>query len=222
MYVSTLLCFLRDCMKGDETENKKIGCTVNLMVKMFPLFLCDPVQCCWNWCGKSWSRNLCRGSVVSECKHRMTGQKNRGCEDPLEVSGPTLCLKQGQTGQVPGALSSWVPSTPVTGVPWPLALLFSLWLPSFWKNSWRDKMSGLCECEKNYSFSFTLIMYSLFKTFIHTQMLLIVLNDGRVSITACFFLSQNFYKSEINKEEMYIRYIHKLCDMHLQAENYTG
>ncbi|GCB74862.1 hypothetical protein scyTo_0020274 [Scyliorhinus torazame] len=31
----------------------------------------------------------------------------------------------------------------------------------------------------------------------------------------------NFYKSEINKEEMYIRYIHKLCDMHLQADNYT-
>lgn len=22
----------RDCMKGDETENKKIGCTVNLLV----------------------------------------------------------------------------------------------------------------------------------------------------------------------------------------------
>ena len=34
--------------------------------------------------------------------------------------------------------------------------------------------------------------------------------------------SQNFYKSEINKEEMYIRYIHKLCDMHLQAENFNG
>ncbi|KAM6928259.1 dedicator of cytokinesis protein 3 isoform 11-T11 [Xenentodon cancila] len=31
----------------------------------------------------------------------------------------------------------------------------------------------------------------------------------------------NFYKSEINKEEMYIRYIHKLCDMHLQAENFN-
>ncbi|XP_061903202.1 dedicator of cytokinesis protein 3-like isoform X3 [Entelurus aequoreus] len=31
----------------------------------------------------------------------------------------------------------------------------------------------------------------------------------------------NFYKSEINKEEMYIRYIHKLCDLHLQADNYT-
>ncbi|XP_061642302.1 dedicator of cytokinesis protein 3-like isoform X2 [Phyllopteryx taeniolatus] len=31
----------------------------------------------------------------------------------------------------------------------------------------------------------------------------------------------NFYKSEINKEEMYVRYIHKLCDMHLQADNYT-
>nr|XP_057911190.1 dedicator of cytokinesis protein 3-like isoform X2 [Doryrhamphus excisus] len=31
----------------------------------------------------------------------------------------------------------------------------------------------------------------------------------------------NFYKSEINKEEMYVRYVHKLCDMHLQADNYT-
>uniref|UniRef100_A0AAZ3PM42 Dedicator of cytokinesis 3 n=1 Tax=Oncorhynchus tshawytscha TaxID=74940 RepID=A0AAZ3PM42_ONCTS len=31
----------------------------------------------------------------------------------------------------------------------------------------------------------------------------------------------NFYKSEMNKEEMYIRYIHKLCDLHLQAEDYT-
>lgn len=49
------------------------------------------------------------------------------------------------------------------------------------------------------------------------------LNEGRLSrVTALFFLPQNFYKSEINKEEMYIRYIHKLCDMHLQAENYTG
>lgn len=37
-----------------------------------------------------------------------------------------------------------------------------------------------------------------------------------------FVSSQNFYKSEINKEEMYIRYIHKLCDIHLQAENFTG
>ena len=44
------------------------------------------------------------------------------------------------------------------------------------------------------------------------------------TLTLCMFciLLQNFYKSEINKEEMYIRYIHKLCDMHLQAENYTG
>ncbi|XP_030639791.1 dedicator of cytokinesis protein 3-like [Chanos chanos] len=31
----------------------------------------------------------------------------------------------------------------------------------------------------------------------------------------------NFYKSEITKEDMYIRYIHKLCDLHLQAANYT-
>lgn len=40
-----------------------------------------------------------------------------------------------------------------------------------------------------------------------------------------FFLfcwNQNFYKSEVNKEDMYIRYIHKLCDLHLQAEDFTG
>lgn len=33
---------------------------------------------------------------------------------------------------------------------------------------------------------------------------------------------KNFYKSEVNKEDMYIRYIHKLCDLHLQAEDFTG
>ena len=43
-----------------------------------------------------------------------------------------------------------------------------------------------------------------------------------MKLCVCFVSFQNFYKSEINKEEMYIRYIHKLCDMHLQAENYTG
>ncbi|KAG5279466.1 hypothetical protein AALO_G00078090 [Alosa alosa] len=31
----------------------------------------------------------------------------------------------------------------------------------------------------------------------------------------------NFYKSEVTKEDMYIRYIHKLYELHLQAENYT-
>ncbi len=33
---------------------------------------------------------------------------------------------------------------------------------------------------------------------------------------------QNLYKTELNKEEMYIRYIHKLYDLHLKAQNYTG
>ncbi|KTG32872.1 hypothetical protein cypCar_00003947 [Cyprinus carpio] len=32
---------------------------------------------------------------------------------------------------------------------------------------------------------------------------------------------QNFYKTELNKEEMYIRYIHKLYELHLKAQNYT-
>lgn len=46
-----------------------------------------------------------------------------------------------------------------------------------------------------------------------------------VDVYHVFFLlinPQNFYKSEVNKEDMYIRYIHKLCDLHLQAEDFTG
>lgn len=37
----------RDCMKGDETENKKIGCTVNLLVRLsLHSNLCEPNICC--------------------------------------------------------------------------------------------------------------------------------------------------------------------------------
>uniref|UniRef100_A0A8C1Z7H7 Dedicator of cytokinesis 4b n=1 Tax=Cyprinus carpio TaxID=7962 RepID=A0A8C1Z7H7_CYPCA len=37
----------------------------------------------------------------------------------------------------------------------------------------------------------------------------------------CTVSMLNFYKTELNKEEMYIRYIHKLYDLHLKAQNYT-
>lgn len=30
-----------------------------------------------------------------------------------------------------------------------------------------------------------------------------------------------FYKEDVNRSEMYIRYIYKLCDLHIPAENYT-
>ncbi|XP_062923856.1 dedicator of cytokinesis protein 3 isoform X7 [Mobula hypostoma] len=46
-------------------------------------------------------------------------------------------------------------------------------------------------------------------------------DDAENKKIGCTVNLLNFYKSEINKEEMYIRYIHKLCDMHLQADNYT-
>lgn len=41
-----LICTLpsRDCMKGEETENKKIGCTVNLMVRGHGPFLLSLVE----------------------------------------------------------------------------------------------------------------------------------------------------------------------------------
>ena len=35
------------------------------------------------------------------------------------------------------------------------------------------------------------------------------------------FLFQNFYKDEINREEMYIRYVNKLHELHLVAGNHT-
>lgn len=47
-------------------------------------------------------------------------------------------------------------------------------------------------------------------------------NDIYHIFFAIFQSHQNFYKSEVNKEDMYIRYIHKLCDLHLQAEDFTG
>lgn len=33
-------------------------------------------------------------------------------------------------------------------------------------------------------------------------------------------LLQNFYH-DIHRQEMYIRYLHKLCDLHLECDNYT-
>ena len=32
---------------------------------------------------------------------------------------------------------------------------------------------------------------------------------------------QNFYKTEINRQEMYIRYIYKLSNLHVEALNFT-
>lgn len=51
-----------------------------------------------------------------------------------------------------------------------------------------------------------------------------ICTHGKKVLTVVFplFQHQNFYKSEVNKEDMYIRYIHKLCDLHLQAEDFTG
>lgn len=42
--------------------------------------------------------------------------------------------------------------------------------------------------------------------------------DKRMSCTVNLL---SFYRNEINRKEMYIRYIYKLCDLHLPAENYT-
>lgn len=42
--------------------------------------------------------------------------------------------------------------------------------------------------------------------------------DKRMSCTVNLL---NFYKNEIDRKEMYLRYIYKLYELHLTAENYT-
>lgn len=135
MFVSTLLCFLRDCMKGDETENKKIGCTVNLMVKMFPLSLCDAVQSCWNRDGKGWDRNLCQASVASESKHwddrrewwGLWGSSGGLWSHLLLKAGPD---RSGTSGLCP---AEFCVSLAHRFYNLSLTSYFSFWLPSFWK-----------------------------------------------------------------------------------------
>lgn len=48
-----------------------------------------------------------------------------------------------------------------------------------------------------------------------------VLIASKVLNAIVCILPQNFYKNEFNRKEMYLRYIYKLHDLHLSAENYT-
>ena len=77
-----LICTLpsRDCMKGEETENKKIGCTVNLMVRGHGPFLLLPsrvssVLPC-NWLGLS---------IVHSCKPMSLNQDIGSVTGILEI-----------------------------------------------------------------------------------------------------------------------------------------
>ncbi|XP_060650171.1 dedicator of cytokinesis protein 3 [Drosophila nasuta] len=45
--------------------------------------------------------------------------------------------------------------------------------------------------------------------------------ENRDKRMTCTVNLLNFYKNEINRKEMYLRYIYKLHNLHLQAENYT-
>ncbi|KAI8499441.1 Dedicator of cytokinesis protein 2 [Branchiostoma belcheri] len=48
-----------------------------------------------------------------------------------------------------------------------------------------------------------------------------IMNDeNRENRMSCTVNLLNFYK-EINRQEMYIRYLYKLCDLHLECDNYT-
>ena len=47
-----------------------------------------------------------------------------------------------------------------------------------------------------------------------------VFPDQRFHCFACF-IPQNFYKHEVDRQEMYIRYLYKLKDLHQQSGNHT-
>lgn len=193
MFVSTLLCFLRDCMKGDETENKKIGCTVNLMVKMFPSSLCDTVQSHWNWDGKGWDRNLYQASVASESKHwddrrkwwGLWGSSGGLWSDSLLSAGPD---GSGSSGLCPAefCVSLWHRFYNSSHLFFQLLTTFILKKISC--QSCHSKISGLdqCECEKNYySFFSTKNVFS-FNNFTSTDAAE-CLNGESQELRLCFF-----------------------------------
>ena len=46
-------------------------------------------------------------------------------------------------------------------------------------------------------------------------------NEAQIKHYQKSLFLQNFYKDEINREEMYIRYVNKLFELHMVANNYT-
>ncbi|XP_076266616.1 dedicator of cytokinesis spg isoform X4 [Rhynchophorus ferrugineus] len=46
-------------------------------------------------------------------------------------------------------------------------------------------------------------------------------DENRDKRMSCTFNLLNFYKNEFNRKEMYLRYIYKLHDLHISAENFT-
>ena len=46
-------------------------------------------------------------------------------------------------------------------------------------------------------------------------------NTFPANLNVLHFSFQNFYKNEIDRQEMYIRYIYKLRDLHLACDNFT-
>ena len=46
-------------------------------------------------------------------------------------------------------------------------------------------------------------------------------DENRDKRMTCTVNLLNFYNDEINRKEMYVRYIYKLLDLHLGAENYV-
>ncbi|XP_074643938.1 dedicator of cytokinesis protein 1-like [Tubulanus polymorphus] len=48
----------------------------------------------------------------------------------------------------------------------------------------------------------------------------VINDDSKENKMSCIVNLLNFYH-DINRQEMYIRYLHKLCDLHLECDNYT-
>ncbi|MGH0154961.1 UNVERIFIED_CONTAM: hypothetical protein FKN15_051225 [Acipenser sinensis] len=169
-------------MKGDETENKKIGCTVNLL--------------------NFYKSEINKEEMYIRYIHKL-------CDMHLQAENYTVC-KDGFNLFPASALITSIFA--LLSAAWNRTQLFGPYpslLEKIEQETWRE--TGI---------SFVTSVTRLMERLLDYRDCMKGDETENKKI-GCTVNLLNFYKSEINKEEMYIRYIHKLCDMHLQAENYT-
>lgn len=90
-----------------------------------------------------------------------------------------------------------------------------------YKNLFDSIMSDLCEKHtslKESGLKFVKVVTKLIERLLEYRD--IILDDNNDNRMTCTVNLLDFY-SEINRKEMYIRYVNKLCDLHLECENFT-
>ncbi|KAG5888714.1 hypothetical protein JTB14_035777 [Gonioctena quinquepunctata] len=90
-----------------------------------------------------------------------------------------------------------------------------------YKNLFHDIMVNLCSQHTTMNeegVKFVKIVSRLMESLLEYRS--IIMDENKDNIMSCTVNLLDFY-SEINKKEMYIRYLNKLCDLHLECHNFT-